>query len=837
MAGELEVGTLSGRIELEDRWTNVLGTVGGSIEKFEDSWKEAGQTILNQATAFFTAEAAIEGVKEAVHLAVETLEELTLKGAAVADVEENFNHLNETAGRLGSTLLNSLKQGTHDTITDFELMKTANQDLAAGMSLTDAQFKTLSQGAFALAQATGGDVKTALDTMNDAMLTGRTRAIAMLTGKIDLAAAEENFAKKLGVTVDHLSAEGKLQAARAAILDSVGAATKRLGEQTDGLDERVAQAQTAWHNFEEDLGKTVATSPVLMAGLDGIRDALFEAFGGKSDDLVKSIAHEIDNAAITTLEFAKTAVDGVALVGIEWNALKVVIGTIEQGIRVITIAAEEVLLALMKIANFASGGLAFNDWIKSTEADLDRLYENLSEGEVKIRGYKASQDDWAVSTGHLNDAITKIEDKMKAAQKAQQDGADAAKAGAEASKQATQAANEHATATANQGLIIKQTADEAKKLADAQAELASSGKTWQETVARINPDIAEQVKQFLAAGVSASALQIVYHLTAAQVTALGDALKDQTKQQELQTKAMEDSKVRWTEYRDLVVSISGTTQEKQQADIDKWVQGQIKAHQDAKTDTKDFYDWVAKMSDEMVVRNDQARLTEDVHSKAHFEKLAQDAKEAYDFAQSHADQFTDAYIADLGKTAEMAQTTADAWSSSLGGSLDGVTKKVKSLEQEYQNLQGFAYQGAKTIDQFTIDSTPGGADALLDQLAALSRSPALDPKNVHTFADQQRYVTATAEYNALEAAYTLLKSQAKRKHSFAEGGVGDFGEGTLAVLHGKEAIIPLSQPGGPLAGGNITNVFHVNGTGAQVAQQVSDHIMRTLKQGRQFGSA
>ncbi len=97
-------------------------------------------------------------------------------------------------------------------------MKLANQDLAAGMSLTDKQFGTLAKGAFALAQATGTDVKTGLETMNDAMLTGRTRALSLLTGKIDLIKAEEDYAKSLGSTTEHLTAEGKLEAAREAIL-------------------------------------------------------------------------------------------------------------------------------------------------------------------------------------------------------------------------------------------------------------------------------------------------------------------------------------------------------------------------------------------------------------------------------------------------------------------------------------------------------------------------------------------------------------------------------------------------------------------------------------------
>ena len=44
------------------------------------------------------------------------------------------------------------------------------------------------------------------------------------------------------------------------MLEAVADATKRLGEQTDGLDEIVAQAQTAWTNFLDELGSAIATS-------------------------------------------------------------------------------------------------------------------------------------------------------------------------------------------------------------------------------------------------------------------------------------------------------------------------------------------------------------------------------------------------------------------------------------------------------------------------------------------------------------------------------------------------------------------------------------------------
>src|SRR5678816_4915918 len=347
----VDVGTLAGRMELEDGFTATADLILKRINDLDEKFGGFGKHVAEQATSFFTAETALRAVEKAAEFLKDELSALTIQGAGVADVEENFNRLTQQAGLLGSTLLNELRQGTHNTISDFELMKMVNQDLAAGMVLTDKQFRQMAEGSFALAQRNATGVAEGLNTMNDAMLTGRVRALNLLTGRIDLNAAEEKFATSIKSTADHLSAEGKTEAARVAILQAVGNATERLGEQTDGLDERVDQARTFWANFEEELGKTIATSPVIMAGIDGVRDALIAAFGGDKESLIKNIAKAIDQGAIEVMEFAKIGVDAAGVIGMTYNDLQNIFEHVVSGIQAITYGVEESLLAMAKVAN------------------------------------------------------------------------------------------------------------------------------------------------------------------------------------------------------------------------------------------------------------------------------------------------------------------------------------------------------------------------------------------------------------------------------------------------------------------------------------------------------
>lgn len=364
-----------------------------------------GKNILATAGIVLTAQAAFTALRQGIIDVVKELKTLTLEGAGVADVSENFDHLTASANRSGAALLGTLNAALHNTVPNLQLMKTVNEDLTAGLKLTDRQFSILAKGGFALAQRNATDVATGFEALNDAMLTGRTKAVASITGKINQTAAEDRFAKALGTTREHLSEEGKLEATRAEILRRVELATQRLGEQTDGLDEKVSQAQKSWADFRADLGKTIATSPVIMAALDGLSQSLTDLFGENREEAIRNIARLIDELAIAFVGFSEEAVKAGGFIVKEFIEVKKFINDVQQAVDAVRLG----LIALRGPKDvFADPAKSVKDYIKDVTG---AIVQTAKHGET-LEQLNADQRRVDESTATLSDKLEQIRLRM-----------------------------------------------------------------------------------------------------------------------------------------------------------------------------------------------------------------------------------------------------------------------------------------------------------------------------------------------------------------------------------------------------------------------------------------
>lgn len=782
-ADGVDIGALAGRVEFEDHVSKSLLDIANNVDKLNERFNGLNHGVKDAAGGFLLAEVSLGALKKAGELAVDVIGDLTVGGAQLSDITENFQNLAMGAGRLSTTMLGALRDGIHGTVSDIDLMTRVNQNMAAGMKLTDEQLRLTAQGAFALAQATGGDVKNALDTVNDALLTGRVRSLQALTSKIDLSKVEEEYAARLGVTADRLTAEAKLEATREAIFKSVGAAVQRLGEQTDGVDDMWEQAQVASTNFWNELSVKVGTSGEVVTAFVDIRNAVFGAFGGDSQKAMDS--------AVSSF---KTFAEFVSTVG------------------------PPIIATLGKI------GEGFKFYISGLTADIQAGQDVVQKYALMLQGFSAAEADAAVKTYHLTQ-------EQLVQSRAMADASKETEQAAKIRQIATTEAERAASVEEKNRLIISQTTEEIRKRKEAMAEIASATGTYKEIVAGLDADMVKSVKAYMEAGVAQEKLAIAYKLTNTELTAITKVLKDETEAQKLSAKQATDSAERWADLAQLKRSMSGTMTDQLIADIDRWRAAEISSHKSAKTDTADFYAWLRQMEQAQVEAADQNRLLQDTQSKAYWEQQKRDAEDAYNFALTHADQFTQGYINDLERTKVAAASAAENWQRSASQSLDTIAGKVRTLAGEWITLEEQMKRRAQGSDR---NVTKDNFQDMLKQMG------------LEGFGGEAERMAAQG-YSFQEIVETLRGS--RRPNGKPSGNpIPGFGveersaapEQTATFQGGRNVsqIAPRGSATSDMLGGSgMVNNFFTNGADEKSADVFAKIIMAKLKLGRKLGTA
>lgn len=309
-----DIGVVSGLIELTDNFTSEIGLAQAALGNFT---KENQASLKAVAGAAALVTGAIVGLGTAV-LA------LGNRGADVNDLSETLLHFSGSADAANANMA-ALRAGTKGTVDNFILMKDASHLLSAGVKLNAEDFGTLGAAAFVLQNRGLGGTKEQLELVSDAMVTGRTRALAMAVGVVDAGDAEENYAKKLGVTKDQLSDSGKVEARRIEFMRILKAAVKDAGEQERDFGEQLEALHAGFTNYLDDVASSIAQSPVLAAGMKAIGAAFGAAFGGDNQELVKETTHWIEQGAIVAVNFGLGAIELARVVNVAWSMIKTVI--------------------------------------------------------------------------------------------------------------------------------------------------------------------------------------------------------------------------------------------------------------------------------------------------------------------------------------------------------------------------------------------------------------------------------------------------------------------------------------------------------------------------------
>jgi hypothetical protein len=396
--------------------------------------------------------------------------------------------------------------------------------------------------------------------------------------------------------------------------------------------------------------------------------------------------------------------------------------------------------------------------------------------------------------------------------------ANAASIGVNASQFAAYTAAQEKAKTATAALAV-----EHKKFADAVAVVDQAGKGWQGTLDTINGSVVEEMRALTAAGVPMDALLTYFGLGVTQGNAFTKMLKEEADQLALNNKIASDSVTNWATYFRDVAAMAGTGVKAQIAETQRWLEDQIAKHVLAKTDTADFYNYVYAQADLTNQKINKSALEGDAHSREHFAKLATDAQAAYDFATAHAGSFTQEWIQELQEMATAAQASAD----NFGTAFDGAFDKVTAHAQQASTQVATSWAAAMTA----VQDGQGTLSGTIQNAA---------------WTDQRRQDTQKAWNENRYFGPVVNSSKDKPRGTGpdwdiiipkAAGGPVNRGGSYLVGEEGPELFIPASNGSIAAHGGGgtvVTNIFHVNGTGEEVARKVMAEITRTMRVGRKW---
>lgn len=238
---------------------------------------------------------------------------LGMRGAAMPGIIEGFDIAAQRAGTLARVLLQDLRTAAKGTVSDMKLMTTANVALAGTKgALAEALGKGGLAGLMEVARVQARTTGQSVDFLFQSLVTGVKRSSPLLidnTGLvIQIGAANEALAQKLGKSVEALTAEEKGLAVLNATLEAGKAAVEAYGQGSLTAAERIARIQTTITNTLDKLA--VSVQPIFNFFLT-IGETLVSAVAGPIQAVIIPVIYELSNALFGPLTRAWERVSGI----------------------------------------------------------------------------------------------------------------------------------------------------------------------------------------------------------------------------------------------------------------------------------------------------------------------------------------------------------------------------------------------------------------------------------------------------------------------------------------------------------------------------------------------
>jgi hypothetical protein len=238
----------------------AVGTVTGAQKKIQGAMGTIQK--VTQAALFLGGVVALKKLADGIG-------ELANRGDEVSDVRANFESLGGT-----SAALESAKESILGVVSATELMKIANQGLMKDIPGYNENFGQIAKLGNQVADSLGIGVTEGIQQVTDALASGKVKQLEAIGVQLNVNAAYDAYAKKIGLAVNQLDKQQQKEALQIAAMGKLTEASSRFAEVGDS----VAAAQDA-------------VSRAMSEGLDAIgeavndNDALREAYRNLEEQL------------------------------------------------------------------------------------------------------------------------------------------------------------------------------------------------------------------------------------------------------------------------------------------------------------------------------------------------------------------------------------------------------------------------------------------------------------------------------------------------------------------------------------------------------------------------
>jgi len=238
-----------------DKTINLIYKVLGlekadqKTRKLDSSLVKLGKTAKRVATGFIALQVAQKSIAFAV------------ASQRVKDLEGAMLNLGKSSGFTADSL-QKLRDATNDTISDTDLLTSANTALLLGIVENDDEMAQLLDTAQRLGKAMGVDTAFAVNSLTVGL--GRQSRLMLdnLGIMVDVASANKALAKEQGVSVAKLTEEERKRAFLNEAMRQAKTAVQQLGAEQLSLVERNQQLNTAVLNLGLAFGE--ATTPAIL---------------------------------------------------------------------------------------------------------------------------------------------------------------------------------------------------------------------------------------------------------------------------------------------------------------------------------------------------------------------------------------------------------------------------------------------------------------------------------------------------------------------------------------------------------------------------------------------